>query len=341
MAGLEDWVMHLVGLLAVVFAGPAWAQEAISFSGMTTVEHGVQTPFVQFDIFEPGQLSATVSCGGRQWQENRRVAEGAQVQVQLSGIAEGVHACKGAVHFALDNGATVEQNLNLNVASLGLIQFQTQDSDVDLAAKSLKLHPSRPLTQAVATCIGERGRTVEEVQIDLSNPTEPVVQWSTSDEVVKVVVNAQDEHGFSAVLELTPWHYSIPHEDVVFATGQDAITAEEAPKLEKAWTDIVDVLDRYGSVVVIKLYVAGYTDTVGDAGGNQGLSERRARSISAWFRNRGFSGEIAFQGFGERGQAVQTGDGVDEARNRRAVYILAASPPPTSPDLPGSNWRGL
>ena len=109
--------MHLVGLLAVVFAGPAWAQEAISFSGMTTVEHGVQTPFVQFDIFEPGQLSATVSCGGRQWQENRRVAEGAQVQVQLSGIAEGVHACKGAVHFALDNGATVEQNLNLNVAS--------------------------------------------------------------------------------------------------------------------------------------------------------------------------------------------------------------------------------
>ena len=175
-----------------------------------------------------------------------------------------------AVHFALDNGATVEQNLNLNVASLGLIQFQTQDSDVDLAAKSLKLHPSRPLTQAVATCIGERGRTVEEVQIDLSNPTEPVVQWSTSDEVVKVVVNAQDEHGFSAVLELTPWHYSIPHEDVVFATGQDAITAEEAPKLEKAWTDIVDVLDRYGSVVVIKLYVAGYTDTVGDAGGTRG-----------------------------------------------------------------------
>ena len=93
--------------------------------------------------------------------------------------------------------------------------------------------------------------------------------------------------------------------------------------------------------MVIKLYLAGYTDTVGDGGGNQALSERRARSIAAWFRNRGFSGEIAFQGFGERGQAVQTGEGVDEARNRRAVYILAASPPPTSPGLPGSNWSRL
>ena len=89
----------------------------------------------------------------------------------------------------------------------------------------------------------------------------------------------------------------------------------------------------------INLYVGGYTDTVGDKTMNLALSDQRATAIAIWFKDKGFPGEIYAQGFGERGLAVQTPDEVDEARNRRAVYILAAEAPPTSRELPTSSWK--
>ena len=133
----------------------------------------------------------------------------------------------------------------------------------------------------------------------------------------------------------------IPHEDVVFASGSHAIPGAENPKLESSWTSVSEVFAKYGAVVEVKLYVAGYTDTVGDAGSNQGLSERRARSIATWFRQRGFAGPVFYQGFGESVLAVQTPDGTDEQANRRALYVLAAQAPPVSPPLPRSDWKQL
>jgi outer membrane protein OmpA-like peptidoglycan-associated protein len=94
-------------------------------------------------------------------------------------------------------------------------------------------------------------------------------------------------------------------------------------------------------VVEIQLYVAGYTDTVGNSASNQGLSERRAKSIARWFSTRGFAQPIHFQGFGEDALAVGTPDETDQAANRRAIYILAAQPPPTGPTLPRSAWHRL
>ena len=77
---------------------------------------------------------------------------------------------------------------------------------------------------------------------------------------------------------------------------------------------------------------------VGDAGSNEKLSLDRARSIAGWFKKAGFPGDIYYAGMGERGLAVATGDNVDEAKNRRAVYTLAA----TSPDLDGGvSWNSL
>ena len=79
-------------------------------------------------------------------------------------------------------------------------------------------------------------------------------------------------------------------------------------------------------------------DLVGDAGSNQTLSLGRAKSIAAWFKRAGFPGDIYYAGTGERGLAVPTADSVDEPRNRRAVYTLAAS----SPTLEGNvSWERL
>ncbi len=158
---------------------------------------------------------------------------------------------------------------------------------------------------------------------------------------MKVVVEALDESNFKGILEVFPYFYSIPHEDPVFDSGSHAVNASEVPKLDDTWKKIVEQFELYGSVVQMDLYVAGYTDTQGDAGSNQGLSERRAKAIATWFKQAGFKGRVFYQGFGESALAVQTGDGVDEIANRRVVYFLANQAPPPSADVPRSNWRGL
>jgi outer membrane protein OmpA-like peptidoglycan-associated protein len=80
---------------------------------------------------------------------------------------------------------------------------------------------------------------------------------------------------------------------------------------------------------------------VGDKGANRTLSQQRARAIGAYFRKKGLSVPIYFQGFGEDALAVKTEDNVDEARNRRALYILSNFPPPVSYHLPRKAWKRL
>jgi outer membrane protein OmpA-like peptidoglycan-associated protein len=105
--------------------------------------------------------------------------------------------------------------------------------------------------------------------------------------------------------------------------------------------EIESVQARYGEHAEINLYVGGFTDTVGSAATNRALSQRRARAIAAWFRSAGFSAPVYYQGFGEDGLAVPSGDEVDEPANRRAAYIIAAQPPPISSTLPGDSWTAL
>ena len=91
---------------------------------------------------------------------------------------------------------------------------------------------------------------------------------------------------------------------------------------------------------MVNLYVAGYTDTVGDAASNLRLSTSRAKSIAVWFQAQGFDGHIYYQGFGEKVLAVPTADNVDEAQNRRSLYVVAATPP-VSASFPGAQWTKL
>ncbi|MFK7929094.1 MAG: OmpA family protein, partial [Myxococcota bacterium] len=165
--------------------------------------------------------------------------------------------------------------------------------------------------------------------------------WASEGEVIKIDITATDVHGIQSVLTLLPWSYEIPHVDVVFDSSQDAVRPDEVPKLEEAWGHIEETLKKYGEIVDMELFVAGYTDTQGDAGSNRGLSQRRARAIAAWFRNRGFKRPIWIQGFGEDALAVPTADGVAEEKNRRALYILSARKPSITGDIPRSNWQNL
>jgi outer membrane protein OmpA-like peptidoglycan-associated protein len=119
------------------------------------------------------------------------------------------------------------------------------------------------------------------------------------------------------------------------------IDATETPKLASAMDDARGVLKKYGADVVIKLYVGGHTDTVGDAASNQDLSMRRARAIAEWFKANGFPGDIYYQGYGESDLAVPTPDNTDEPKNRRASYILAAKPPEAQGGTGDYGWVKL
>lgn len=320
----------------------AHAANVIDIGAMTTVAHGHQDPFVQFTIGSPGQLSADLTCSGRTWSVNQRVDDGDVVKLELTGIAEGVHDCDGQMRFALDRGEEVTQVLSLNVASVGAIGWNiAYDKDWFREQKRFVAHASRPLVEATANFVGAHGKQVDFARADLSDPMNPAFTWTTTDTFVKVEVEGLDQNNFKGLLEIFPYFYNIPHEDPVFASGSHTIDASEVPKLQDTWRKIVEQFELYGSIVQMDLYVAGYTDTQGDAGSNLGLSQRRAQAIGQWFRQQGFKGKIYTQGFGETAPAVATGDGVDEIRNRRVVYFLANQAPPPGPDVPSANWRAL
>ena len=282
----------------------AFAQDALTFEAVRSAVHGEGSPFITFHVRVPAKLTVALACGERRYDVARSVAPGEQVTVQLSGLREGTHACTGEVGLVSSDGSQGTMPLSFDVASLSELSWSIDKADLDLDQRTLTTRPSRPLDAARLALYGVSG-LIEERDASLSEPTRPMFRWDSEQEVVKLIVDGRDRHGFKSRLELSPWSYTIPHDDVLFASGDATIAAEEEPKLESTWVDVVQTLNKYGSVVRIQLYVAGCTDTVGDAAMNQALSERRARAIAAWFRQRGFPGDVYFQGLGERAPATR------------------------------------
>jgi outer membrane protein OmpA-like peptidoglycan-associated protein len=104
------------------------------------------------------------------------------------------------------------------------------------------------------------------------------------------------------------------------------ITPSEEPKLAASLKLITEALTAHRQLQP-RLYIAGHTDTVGTPAHNLRLSQQRAQTIAAWFRNHGLRLPIFHEGFGEHALLVATPDQTDEPRNRRVDYILSADPP--------------
>lgn len=322
--------------MIVLVASVAAAQQ-VSFEAVTRVRVG-QDPSLTVSAYGPGKLSVELACGDRDFTWSGAVTAGSTHRVDLSGLPVGHTACTGRARLTAPDGAWAESPLTFTVAVATPVAWSVSDQDWDRERRHLVVHPDRALKEARAVAIGAGGAELEVAYADVSDPSSPTFDLSTTEEVVQIRVTGTDTDGFTSDLTLSPWYYAIPHEDVVFASGSAEITAAEAPKLERCWMDVQRVVTTYGSVVPIRLYVVGYTDTVGTAASNLDLSRRRAKAIAGWFRSRGFTGEVAWQGFGEEVLAVPTPDETDAPANRRAVYVLAAQDPPVGRDVPRSDW---
>jgi outer membrane protein OmpA-like peptidoglycan-associated protein len=234
------------------------------------------------------------------------------------------------------------------VSSAPPITASIPPNSVDLPAKQFSLVTNHPPEEVKVEVIADDLSTLGESTFAVTDAKRgsPVrVTWEQTGEgeVFRILVRAFDEYGYWAGVEIIPWSLVVPHEDVNFPTGSHEILADEAPKLEDAWKEIVKALDKYGEWIPNpSLFVGGYTDTVGDASSNQALSERRALAIAQWFAKRS-AGRVVirYQGFGETALAKQTPDGTDEVVNRRAVYIITPGGNPSGSDTPRANWRAL
>lgn len=187
----------------------------------------------------------------------------------------------------------------------------------------------------------------EDSEATLSPGDRITVKWPSSAEVFLIHVKAEATDGRVAEYKEVPWSVAIPHTEINFDSGKFDVKTDEAAKLDEALAVAMHELAAVekanaavGAKIQPKLYIVGYTDTVGPAGSNQKLSHSRAKAIAEYFRDKGFWAPIAYAGMGERGLRVETPDNTDEVRNRRALYLIGVQDPSPGGAIP-SGWTRL
>jgi hypothetical protein len=329
-------------MLALVLSFAAHAQDAVKMEIRATGQVGGDVPaLVLVPVKDATNLDVRVDCGGTKASRAGRAPSGQVIEMPLR-VGVGTWDCRGSMRGEFTDGSEGDMPLAFEISMLAPMKVEVPAASLDLDAHRLSVTSSRPISKVDIAVTGLGQRRLGGGSLDFptgrSGPVE--ARWTqTPEEALLIVVTVTDPQGYWAEVTLRPWHYAIPHTDVNFATDDAVVRSTEEPKLAEALPQIQAVFDKYGrDVPVINLYVAGYTDTVGTGEHNDRLSDQRAASIAAWFRAHGFSGEVWYQGFGERVLAVQTPDGTDEANNRRAAYVLG-SEPPSGEQFPSAGWQ--
>ncbi|QEA38359.1 OmpA family protein [Pistricoccus aurantiacus] len=87
-----------------------------------------------------------------------------------------------------------------------------------------------------------------------------------------------------------------------------------------ALNDVATVLNQYPET---RVNIAGYTDSTGEAGYNQRLSERRANSVGDYLARQGVQrGRLVTQGYGENQPVASNDTEAGRAQNRRVEITL-------------------
>ncbi len=257
----------------------------------------------------------------------------------------GKHRYRGIFNVAWASGDASEFELAFDLTRVGKLKLFIQPSDVDLDAREIRFKMTNPAQRAELKFVGQDGKTIKTLtkSYDGANGgTQLTISWPLlSSELLYIDLKVYDIAKFWTGVRLTPFSIEIPHDDVEFESGKWDIRGTEELKLKSTIKLIREALQKHGTLLQLKLFVAGYTDTVGSHGSNQNLSSNRARAIAQWYRQNGLRIPIYYQGFGEEVLAKPTPDETDEPANRRALYILSSQQPATSESLPRSKWRRL
>lgn len=297
-------------------------------------------------LLTPGRtvtrLEVVIEAGGKTWTfEKQNLPPGQLVRLAWTRDTS-VTEAQASILAVFEDGYVAEQVVPIEYSYSAPLSVSLDRATADLKALTLTVQATAQVERADIVVIGARKEVLDRRTVDINQgPGDVVIPWvGEPDKAVLLDVTVHAGGAYSG-FTYSPWFLDIPHEDVLFESDQAVIVPSEEYKLKHTLDELHEVLDLYGEVVPVKLYIAGCTDTVGDSAHNRDLSQRRAKAIATWLRRNGYDKPIFYHGFGEGLLAVNTGDGVDEARNRRALYMVGANPPPASAGVPAVRWIEL
>ncbi len=243
----------------------------------------------------------------------------------------------GSYEYKIDVSGTTtagkaSASLQAKVAVMHPLEIFLERERVDLHTRRIPFRINNPPGHVEITIYNLAGRTIHQADIDLqaeSANSEIELTWPELEEsIARIALRVFDVSESWVGVELLPFRVEIPHVDVVFETNKWNILPSEKAKLDDAYQRLIQAIAEHGADIKARVYILGHTDTVGTEQHNMVLSANRANAIARYFKNRrGITLPILACGFGETMLAIKTADEVDEQRNRRAQYILAAEAP--------------
>jgi len=342
------WILPFVAF-SLLFPCSSWAGE----HQVEAVRESAGKGFLGI-VFTPGaklsslelKLECTPDGGGdvhRVSKKKSPVASGVEQMLDLGRPAEGTLHCTGALTIVDQMGGEGSMPLDLSFTRRPALRVELPKERVNLDQRELYFHADQVLDEARLEVLGPQGSSIlaAEPRFEVLEDGWVRASWQQA-EVEVLLLKLEVKAGVvSYTTELSPWRVEIPHEKIIFDSGKANVRADQDSKLDATYTLIDQAVRTYGHLVEVKLYVVGFTDTVGAPESNKDLSFRRATSIARAFVRRGFTGPVFVAGLGETGLALPTPDEVDEEANRRAVYILAVEPPAPGEGMPLPDWKAL
>jgi outer membrane protein OmpA-like peptidoglycan-associated protein len=288
---------------------------------LTVVANGVVTN-LRVVIKEGGKTVASKGFGKMGQGGNRVMTWRANPGVHEYIVDVSGRSMEGQNTVSLESLVTVMRPLELTI----------NKAQADMEERRIPFKINNPAAHVEFTAYGESDRKLFENDQNLGEKPGGLlleVTWPKLDEPIKrIAMRVFDVSDSWTAVELFPFSVEIPHVDVVFETNKWDIRESEKEKLDEAYTRLLQAIREHGTKIKARVYIIGHTDTVGKNQDNLVLSRHRADAIAGYFKdNGGITLPIMFCGVGESYLAVKTGDNVDEVRNRRAQYVLAAQTP--------------
>jgi outer membrane protein OmpA-like peptidoglycan-associated protein len=108
-------------------------------------------------------------------------------------------------------------------------------------------------------------------------------------------------------------------EKVLFGFDRSDLGANAATNLDK----LINVLNKYPDT---DIKILGHTDNKGTDAYNQGLSERRAASVSSYLKDHGISSSrVSTKGMGENDPIASNDTEEGRSQNRRVEFVITAN----------------
>jgi outer membrane protein OmpA-like peptidoglycan-associated protein len=108
-------------------------------------------------------------------------------------------------------------------------------------------------------------------------------------------------------------------EKILFGFDRSDLGANAATNLDK----LINVLNKYPDT---DIKILGHTDNKGTDAYNQGLSERRAASVSSYLKDHGISSSrVSTKGMGENDPIASNDTEEGRSQNRRVEFVITAN----------------